>query len=148
VFTREGGTVRITSNYADATAVAPYHDLELEAERFLARVIRELEDRFPALAENPIVAALSRELAAPPYVPGNRDEAIELAKRHAEAIAAGRADPFSMAQVMEGYLTQHQWLDDDYRPRSVVRFVEGWSIGGDQTDAEIRKYARRVVAEA
>jgi hypothetical protein len=76
----------------------------------------------------------------------DRAAAVEQAKRDAKAILAGEAEPFVTAQRMEGYLCQHQWLDRDYEPRSLIRFVEGWNVSGDGTSAEIRESARRVVA--
>jgi hypothetical protein len=66
VFEREGSMVKIEANYVPVTAEVPHVDLSVDAERFLARVIRELERSYPALAENAFVAGLLRDLAVPP----------------------------------------------------------------------------------
>ena len=62
-FEREGPIVKIEANYVPATAVVSYVDLSVAVEGFVARVVRELEQCFPPLAENAFVARLARDLA-------------------------------------------------------------------------------------
>lgn len=62
VFRRTGQVVEIEADYAEAKGQTSVSELSKQAERFCSRVVRELTDRYPQLAENAIVADLSREL--------------------------------------------------------------------------------------
>jgi hypothetical protein len=61
-FTRTDGGVRIDADYTSTVADVQYVELSLEAERFLARVIKELMSDHPELGENAFISAVSREL--------------------------------------------------------------------------------------
>lgn len=62
-FKRQGPSVDIEADYAPERAQVSYSDLSKEADQFLLRVIRDLERSHPELAENAVVASLSRELS-------------------------------------------------------------------------------------
>jgi hypothetical protein len=59
VFEPDGPLVKIEANYVSARAEVSHVDLSLATERFLARVVQDLERRHPSLAKNGFVASLS-----------------------------------------------------------------------------------------
>ena len=59
VFERDGPLVRIEASYVPARAEVSHVDLSLAAERFLARVVQDLERCHPSLAKNGFVTSLS-----------------------------------------------------------------------------------------
>lgn len=62
-FVRRDALVAVCANYATGAAEVRHADLSLAAEGFLARVVGELTDLFPALGANPYVQRLAAELA-------------------------------------------------------------------------------------
>jgi hypothetical protein len=64
-FRRQGDTVRIEADYASAAAEVRHVEFSLQAEQFVARVVADLTGRYPDLASNPFVVALSRGLTTP-----------------------------------------------------------------------------------
>jgi hypothetical protein len=65
-FTKRNGKIRLEAGYADASADVDYAELSLEAERFAARLLRELGEEHPGLRENPLIEELSRSLSSTP----------------------------------------------------------------------------------
>lgn len=63
-FRREGPIVEIETSYVPVRAQVSPSDLSVQTERFLSRVIRDLNGRYPALAENAVIADLTRKLAS------------------------------------------------------------------------------------
>jgi hypothetical protein len=61
-FARTGGGVRIAADYTSTVADIQYVEFSREAERFLARVIKELVSDHSELGENAFISAVSREL--------------------------------------------------------------------------------------
>lgn len=61
VLRREGQVVEIEADYAEGRGQTSVSELTEHAERFCSRIVRELTDRYPPLAENVIVADLARE---------------------------------------------------------------------------------------
>ena len=71
------------------------------------------------------------------------------ARQTCERIVAGEFDTkplalFDVAQRMEVLLCQWQWPDDEF-PRSVLPFVQGWHVSGDDTDRAIHAAARALL---
>ncbi len=64
-FRRQGDTVRIEADYASTAAEVRHVEFSLPAERFVARVVADLTGRYPDLASNSFVVALSRGLTTP-----------------------------------------------------------------------------------
>jgi hypothetical protein len=83
--------------------------------------------------------------------PRNRAEAVAWAREVCGRIVAGEFDRepralFNAAQRVEVVLCQWQWLDDGF-PRTVLPFVEGWHISGDEADTAIRDAALALVED-
>jgi hypothetical protein len=64
-FRREREIVTVEADYTALTAQISHLEISSHAERFVARVVADLVSRYPALAENPFIVALSGELTTP-----------------------------------------------------------------------------------
>jgi hypothetical protein len=65
-FARSGETVTLSSNFTDATATVALGELRDATAAFHARVMQDLEIRYPTLAENPA----ARKFFTPATAPG------------------------------------------------------------------------------